>query len=517
MLGTLTTSVLGYVRAFVVARYFGQTNDTDAFYAALTVPQMVYDQLIGGTIGAVLIPSFTRLAGQDDRELWRLVGAMLTLVVLALLGAVLLLEAAAQPVMQLIASGFNLRTHPGTLPLAVKLLRLLLPALLFMGLSAVALATLYSLGRRAVASFTTGCYHLGIILAAVLAAARWGIAVLAVGAVAGAALQFAAQVPALTRARGRTGSLFRRFDLHDPTLRHMIRLYLPVAAGMCVSIAGQIADINFKSHLPQHGGLTSMQNATQLIQFPVGIVISALGYAMLPSISADAAAGDLARFKETLVVGFRLVLVLMVPAMVGTLTLATPIVALLFEGGKFTHQDTLHTATALLGYAPQLPFIGLDQLLIAAFYARHNTVTPVLVGVVGVGVYVAVAALLLGPLTIFGLALANTVQIAAHAVILLLLLLGAIGSLPLRPLGAAMARIGLAAGGMAAAALAAERWLAPSGAGALHRLAALGLPMLLALAVYAGLLLLLQLEEATLAWQVVARRTTRLRGVQRGR
>lgn len=506
-LGTLTTSVLGFVRAFVVARYFGASPKTDAFFAALVVPQMFYDQLIGGAITAAFIPTFTRLADRDERELWRLVGTVLALVAIVLVAVVLLLEVAAPLLMAAIASGFAL--HGGPLPLSVKLVRILLPALVFMGLSAVSVAVLYSLDRRAVAAFATGLYHLGIIGAAVLASARFGIEALPVGAVVGAVGQFAIQIPSLLRAYSRTRETARRWlgqlriDLHNPALHRMLRLYIPVAGGMCVSIAGQIADVNFKSHLPQHGGYSAMQYATQLVQFPIGIVVAGLGFAVLPSISSDAAAERLEAFKDTLALGFRLVLLLLVPAAVGQLLLTTPIVALLLQRGAFNHVDTVHTATALLGYGPQLPLVGIDQLLIFAFYARHNTFTPALIGVIGVGVYVLAAALLLGPLTIFGLALANTIQIGAHALLLLVLLLRTLGPIPGRQLVATGLKVGLASGAMAVAIVAVDHWLNPANLGAYAHLVAAGLPILAAITVYSAAIVALRVEDVSVAWKIV--------------
>jgi putative peptidoglycan lipid II flippase len=506
MLGNLTTSLLGFVRAFVVAHFFGDTAKTDAFFAALVVPQMFYDLLIGGAIAAALIPSFTRLAGEDERELWRVVGTIFTLVTVVLVVVILILEAVAHPLIMAIASGFVLHAHAGTLPLAVKLVRLLLPALLFMGLSAVALATLYSLHRRVVASFASACYHLGIIVAAVLASARWGIVALPVGAVAGAALQFVVQIPSLARAKAPGASLRLYLDLRHPLVRRIVRLYAPVAAGIVVSIFGQVADVNFKSHLPQVGGLSSMQYATQLIQFPVGIIVAALGLAVLPSISTDAALARLDDFKDTLALGFRLALLLMVPAMVGFLMLATPIVTLLFQHGKFTHLGTVHTVTALMGYAPQLPFVGIDQLLIFAFYARHNTVTPMLVGVVGVVIYVSTAALLIGPLTIFGLALANTIQIVAHTLILLFLLVRTLGWFSDRKLTVTTTKICVASGVMAAAIFGSERWLTPGNLGHYTHLAAVIVPMFIAIVVYGALVVLLRVEEVHLLWKLLVKR-----------
>jgi putative peptidoglycan lipid II flippase len=508
MVGTLTASVLGFVRAFVIARTFGAGPQTNALFAALIVPQMFYDQLIGGAIAAVLIPTFSRLAAEDEKELWRVVGSIFALVLAVLSVAVLVLELAAYPLMALIVSGFVHKQ--GIVPLAVHLVRLLLPALVFMGLSGVAVATLYSLQRRAVAAFAPSWFHLGIIVATLVAADRWGIAALPVGAVVGAALQFGVQLPSILRAHTLSGvrTLRLRLNLPHPVVQRILRLYLPVAGGIVVSIVGQVVDYNFKSHLPQADGLSVMQYATQIIQFPVGIIALALGMAVLPAISTDAAAQRARDFKETLDLGFRLVLVLMVPAMVGLFVLATPIVSLLFQRGQFSHLNTIHTATALLGYAPQLPFIGIDQLLIFAFYARHDTLTPALVGVVGVGIYVAVAAALIGPLTIVGLALANTIQISSHAMILLVLLVRALGSLPTHKLSVTGAKVGLASAVMALAILVVERWLTPGDSGRFTHLIAVFLPMLVAIAVYSGFMVLLRVEEAGLAWGVLRTRVT---------
>ena len=506
--GTLVTSLLGFVRAVVVARYFGQTAPTDALFAALTVPQMFYDQLIGGAISAALIPSFSRLAADDDGDLWLVVRTVFALELLVVLLAVGVLELLAHPLMGAIASGFRLKHHAGTLPLAVKLVRVLLPTLLFSAMSAVALATLYSLGRRVVSAFAPSFYHLGIIAAALIGAVRWGITALAVGAVMGAAVQFGVQVPMLFCARREGGKRRSRqlVDFRHPAIRRIVRLYLPIAAGMVVTIAGQIADINFKSKLPLAGELSSMQNATQLVQFPVGIVAAALAFAVLPTISVEAAQESLEGFKDTLALGMRMSLVLLVPAMVGFLVLATPIVALIFQRGHFTHLDTVHTATALIGYAPQLPFVGIDQLLIYAFYARHNTVTPAMAGVVGVLSYVLFAAAFLGPLTIVGLALANTISIVIHVLVLFILVYRAVGPLSGRQLPLTVLKLAVAGGAMAAAAAVGEFWLSPGGSGLAVRLADVVIPGAAAVLVYVACMVILRVDEARMVAGTLTRR-----------
>jgi putative peptidoglycan lipid II flippase len=289
-------------------------------------------------------------------------------------------------------------------------------------------------------------------------------------------------------------------------VRKILLLYGPVALGIVISIGGQIADTNFKSHLHQSGDFTAMQYATQIIQFPVGIVVAALGLAVLPMISSDAAANRIVGFKDKLVVGFRLSLVIMIPATFGLLVLGRQIVALLFQHGHFTPVDTSHTTTALLGYAPQLMFVGIDQLLIFAFYARHNTVTPMLAGVFGVVVYVIAAFIMLQPLQILGLALANTIQIGLHALLLLVLLLAAIGAFPGRSLLTTTAKVVVASAIMAAIVLAINRLIPSDSFGHLNHLVAVIVPMAAATAAYASLLVILRVEEVNLIRDVVVAR-----------
>jgi putative peptidoglycan lipid II flippase len=202
---------------------------------------------------------------------------------------------------------------------------------------------------------------------------------------------------------------------------------------MVVTIVGIVIDRNLASRLAE-GSLSVMNYATRLIQFPLGLVGTAISIAVLAPLSQHASAlavarangasdaGALEGYRETLRFGARLVLLLMLPAMVGLIVLREPLVQLLFQHGRFDSADTARTALVFLAYAPQLPFTALDQLLIVAFYARKDTRTPVLVGVATVLVYLVSALALIGPLDVAGLALANAFQNSAHGVILLVLL-----------------------------------------------------------------------------------------------
>src|SRR5262249_48997887 len=209
-------------------------------------------------------------------------------------------------------------------------------------------------------------------------------------------------------------------DWRNPGVRRAVTLYAPVAAGLAVSQVGIFID-RYLAWGTGEQSIAVMRSATTLVQLPLGLIATATSFAVLPTLAR--AAERRPEFASTLAFGVRLALLAMVPATVGLLLLREPVVRLLFQRGAFGPEDTLLTATALVWYAPQMPFWAVDQLLIFAFYARKDTLTPVTVGVLGTLLYLAVALAAVGPLGMFGLILANTVQNSAHCLLMYALLL----------------------------------------------------------------------------------------------
>ena len=249
----------------------------------------------------------------------------------------------------------------------------------------------------------------------------WGIETLAVGLLLGAFLQVALQLPGLRDARLRFV-----INTQHPALRRIGKLYLPIILGLVISQIAIALDRNFASRTGEQS-IAWMQFATTIIQFPLGLVSTAISLAILPTLSRLASATSetnaaLAEFMDTLATGLRLVLILIIPATLALFILAEPIVALLFQHGNFfTAFDTQQTTLALRLYLFGLTFAAIDQPLIFAFYARQNTLTPALVGLLGVGFYLAAALLptLARPMQMTDLVLANSVQLTGHALVML--------------------------------------------------------------------------------------------------
>jgi putative peptidoglycan lipid II flippase len=253
-----------------------------------------------------------------------------------------------------------------------------------------------------------------------------------------------------------------------------------------------------------------MSAATTLIQLPLGLVVTAISMAVLPSLARLSGVADLAEFRRTLAVGLRTVLVFIVPAAVGLLVLARPIIALIFEHGEFKAFDTAQTALALRFYLLGLPFAAIDQPLIYAFYARKDTRTPVLVGVMAIGVYLTVALPLIGPLGMVGLVLANSAQLASHALVMLWLLHRRLGGLLGLGLPHTTLKAMAASATMAVAAYLALVWI--ESRAPLHtlagELAVVSGAGTIGLIVYLAAATLLQLEEVASMGHMVWRRVS---------
>jgi putative peptidoglycan lipid II flippase len=402
---------------------------------------MIYELLIGGMLSAALVPVFSQVEELEGRPaLWALFSRVTSLVAVVLAALVLLLEALAPQVAWLLGGGFE----PELQAALARMIRIIAPAVLFFGLSGVVTGLLYTFKRFTFPAFGAAVFNLGIIIAAPLLAGRLDAFSLAVGVVFGSILQLLIQTPDLRDLRFRF-----RLDLSHPALRRILVLYLPIAAGLLISNVQVAIDRRLASSTGA-SSIAWMDRATTLVQMPHGLVAVAISLAVLPTLSRLSAVGNWDGFRQTLGQGLRMVLVLIVPATLGLFLLAQPIVGLLFEHGKFTAYDAFWTAWALRYYLFGLIFAAIDWPLNYSFYARQDTVTPALVGVLSVGVYLVVALVLIRPLGFLGLVLADSTKHLSHALTMLILTRRRLGGLADMRLGRTLIRALLASGVMAA-------------------------------------------------------------------
>jgi putative peptidoglycan lipid II flippase len=433
--GNLTSRGMGLVRETIKANLFGASGMVSALEAATVIPNTLYNLFIGGVVSAALVPVFSELAPKGRRQdLWYLASSLMTWVTIVMAVLVILAELLATWVVKLPSGGLATEF----LEVGARMLRVSIPSLLLMSLSGILTALLYALKRFTLPAFTALVANVCVVGAALLFGRRWGVMSMAVGMLLGAMAQVLLQLPGLRDARLRP-----IFSLRHPGLRQIGKLYVPLMFSLIVSEVVTILSFNLASRTGEEG-VAWMRYAAQLIQLPLGLVATAISFAILPTLSRQAQAGHASSdpgrstqqrnepFLETLAQGIKLVLILIIPATVGLFVLAQPVVELVFEHGDFGPYDTEHTTQALRFALLGLVFAAVDWPLNFAFYSHKDTLTPALVGLVAVGVYLATAltpALLTGALTLNGLILASSVQWASHALIMLWLLNRRMGGL----------------------------------------------------------------------------------------
>jgi putative peptidoglycan lipid II flippase len=417
-LGNITSRFLGLIRESVLASLFGAGLAMDAYRIAVVVPRGLFDLLIGGHVNSALIPVLSAYAEREDRnDLWRLISALLCILVILMSALIIGIELFAPTIIRIVASE---QASAEKVAEATRLLRITAPALMFMSLFAVISSLLYALQRFTFPAFAATVFNLTIVVTMFALAGQIGIEAAAFGWLLGAIVQLLLQGFGL-----RGVQLHLRPILFHPGVRRIALLYVPVMLSLSLDVLiNRPFSYNLASRTGE-GAVSIMDFATTLVQFPHGLVATAISIAVLPTLSRQA--GTLPEFKKTLSEGLRLSLTLILPATVGLIVFAVPIVGLIFERGEFTAADTQATALALRLYMIGLPFAALDLLLIFAFYARQDTVTPAAVGVVSLIAYMVTAIYLLPYYSFFALMIADSIKHLTHASISGYLLMRRIG------------------------------------------------------------------------------------------
>ncbi len=501
-IATMTSRVLGLIRDMVFARLFGAGDTMDAFNVAFRIPNLVRDLFAEGAMSAAFVPTFTRYLTQRGKEdAWRLanrvISALMVVTALVALAGIVW----AGPLTRLFAAEYA--RVPGKLELTMHLTQLMFPFLTLVAIAVACMGMLNSLGHFFVPALSPAMFNLGTIACALLLvplAPTLGVhpaVALAVGTLVGGLMQAMVQWPPLWR----EGFRFQfRLAPRDPGLREILVLMVPGTVGLAAVQINQF--INTVLATGEGTGAVSWLNyAFRLMYLPIGLFGASIATAAVPTLAGFAAREDHAGLRATISSGLRLMLMLNVPATVGLIVLAQPIVSVIFERGAFTPADTVATASALGFYAPGL--LGYSTVKIASptFYALRDSRTPVLVSVLSVICNVVLNLTLVTVLGYRGLALGTALSALLNAMVLLWFLRRRIGGLDEGRVVLALLKILAASGAMAAAVLTVSAaltrvWPAP---GFAVKVTALALTIgagLLVLAISARLLRIAEFTEA---------------------
>lgn len=422
---TMLSRIMGMIRDMVVSRLFGAGLATDAFFAAFQIPNMLRRFFAEGALTAAFVPTFSAVLKQQGdekaRELANICFTLLTILMAAVTLAGILLS---PYIISLMFPGFS--AVPGKFELTVLLNRLMFPYLFFISLVALCMGVLNTVRHFFTPAISTVFLNISMILSALCLSGYFEVPItaLATGVLLGGFVQLFMQLPVLWR---KGFPLRPNFNFSNQEVNRIGRLMLPSVFGVGVYYLNITIGAILASLLPQ-GSVSYLYYAQRLFEFPQGIFTVSVAQAVLPSMSKQAAEGDLAGMKESLAFALRLTLFVTIPAMAGLMACSTPIMSLLFMGGEFDYAKAADSAEALLFYALGLSFVALTRVLAPAFYALNDTKTPVKSAFIAFILNLCFSIMLMGPLKHGGLALATTLSALGNMLMLLWFLRRKVGS-----------------------------------------------------------------------------------------
>lgn len=379
----LVSRVLGLLRDRLMAGTFGAGQELDIYFAAFRIPDFIYGLFITGGIAAVFLPVFSSYMEENKEKAREFVSSLLVslLVFLSLLSVVLAL--AAPWIMRFVVPGFN----EASMQTAVAMARLLFLSPILFGLASV-FSGLLQYHRRFLAYATAPIlYNLGIIFGILVFVPRFGVFGLAWGVILGALLQFVIQVVPVLQA----GFSFTRVrNILSPGVMSVARLSIPRTIGAAAYHLNLIIMTSIAS-LFSAGSITVFNLANNLQYVPIGLVGVSFAVASFPELSRSAARGDEVGFARQFSSTLRQIVFLALPASLLLLLFRTQIVRLVLGTGEFSWEATQLTSQVLGIFALSVVFYSVIPFLARAFFARQDTKTPTVAGVISVGVNLGLA------------------------------------------------------------------------------------------------------------------------------
>jgi putative peptidoglycan lipid II flippase len=372
MAAFLLSNVTGLIREILVSRAFGTGTEIDAFNAALNVSNIVFYLMAGGALASAFLPIYTDFLTRGDRDgADELACAVASWVGLLMFAASLLAFAFAAPlVQQVVAPGFL----PQEQVITVRLLRILLISPTIFGLSGLVMGILNAHQHFLLPALAPSLYWLGIILGVLFLVPHMGINGLAWGAVVGALMHLTIQLPGL---RGIHPKYRLSLGLSNPAVGEVVRLMGPRLIGQASVQVNVLVNTILASGQPE-GSLTALAKAWMVMTVPEVVIAQAIGIAALPTFATQASHGELGHLRSSLAETMRGMFFLSLPASLGLILLARPLVTVLFQRGDFTAHSTDLVSWALIFYSAGLVSHSMIEVLSRAFYAVHDTLTPVL-------------------------------------------------------------------------------------------------------------------------------------------
>ena len=402
MVVTMLSKVLGFGREIVLGYFYGTSAYSDVYITAMNIPLVVF-----AAIGMAIITTFIPLyheALEDGGEKRALNFSNNIVSIVAILSLILAIcgYIFAEPLVKLFAMNFT----GEKLSLTVEFVRIMMVGIVFIGLSNIMTAYLQIQGDFTIPGMIGFPNNIVIITSIILSAVTKNINILAIGGLLGMVSQFVFQVPFAIK----KGYKFKPvINFKDKYLKKMLWLVLPVFIGVAVNQVNTMVDRSLASGL-EDGVITALNNANRLNGFVLGLFIATLGAVIYPTLSKLSSENNKEKFAESVASSVNCINLLVLPASVGAIVLATPVVRILFERGAFDERSTALTATALVFYSVGMIGFGLRDILSKVFYSLKDTKTPMINGVIAVVLNIILNITLVKVMGHGGLALATSLS-----------------------------------------------------------------------------------------------------------
>lgn len=445
-IAVMCSRLLGLIREQVFAGLFGAGYAYDSFVVAFRIPNLLRDLFGEGALSAAFVSVFSDYdANRSKEETWLLASNVLCFFVVAISLITLLGMLCADQIVAVLAPDFS--AVPGKSELTATMTVIMMPFLLFISLAAVVMGILNTKGRFFIPSLASSFFNLGSIIGGTSLAfllPRYGypaIVGMAFGTLIGGFLQLAVQLPVLKKIGFRFTPVL---NLADPGLQRVLKLMIPATIGLSATQINIFINTNFASSCVE-GSVSWLNYAFRLVQLPIGLFGVAISIAALPVLARQASTKNFDEMRATFVSSLTMVFCLTIPATVGLIVLAEPIIRLIFEHGAFTAADTQATAIALALYGVGLFAYSANKVIVPVYYAINAARYPVIASFLAIGFNVLIIITTIDYFQHRAIALSTSAVMIINFLFLMVVLYRKIGGFPIRTLGIGLVKIAAAA------------------------------------------------------------------------
>lgn len=401
MLITIISKLFGFSREIVLSYFYGASNVTDAYLISMTIPSVIFGFIATG-ISTGYIPMYSQIekeggSKESNKFMSNLINILLVLSTILVIFALIF----TQPIVKIFASGFE----GGTLKLAIRFTRVSLVSMYFVGIVSIFIGYLQLSGNFVIPALVGFPLNIVTILA-IIASSKGNPIILAIGTVISVVAQLLFMLPFVRKQGYRHKWIL---DFRNPNIKKMLYIVIPVMLGASINQINVLVDRTIASGLAV-GGISTLNYANKLNRFVQGIFVSSIVVVLYPMISKMVSEGDEDGLKKSVAEAITSVNLLVLPATVGMMFFAEPIVSLLFGRGKFDNAAVAMTTSALFFYAIGMVGFGLREVLSRTFYAFQDTKTPAINAAIAVVINIVLNLILSRYLGIGGLALATSIS-----------------------------------------------------------------------------------------------------------